>query len=158
VLVRAAKLFARYTVTAPRGLEAHLLCGSRQEPGLPLGLAGEAGGAAFAGIDPGQAFHRVQQVKGPGLFAAELVVLRGANTPDGFPRSASGTARACSLAEVSEAWRPYRTWAAVHLRALREERAGEIVGRSATDIQQPGARARRPVSTGGRPPRRSSST
>ena len=34
-----------------------------------------------------------------------------------------------TLAEVSQAWRPYRTWAAVHLRALREQRTGEIAGR-----------------------------
>ncbi len=34
-----------------------------------------------------------------------------------------------TLAEVSEAWRPYRTWAAVHLRAQREQRTGEIAGR-----------------------------
>jgi hypothetical protein len=27
------------------------------------------------------------------------------------------------------AWRPYRTWAAVHLRALHEQRTGEISGR-----------------------------
>jgi DNA-3-methyladenine glycosylase II len=33
------------------------------------------------------------------------------------------------LTEVSQAWRPYRTRAAVHLRALREQRAGEIAGR-----------------------------
>jgi 3-methyladenine DNA glycosylase/8-oxoguanine DNA glycosylase len=31
--------------------------------------------------------------------------------------------------EISQAWRPYRTWAAVHLRALREQRTGEIAGR-----------------------------
>ena len=34
-----------------------------------------------------------------------------------------------TLAEVSQAWRPYRTWAAVHLRALREQRISEIAGR-----------------------------
>jgi hypothetical protein len=34
-----------------------------------------------------------------------------------------------TLAEVSQAWRPYRTWAAVHLRALQEQRTGEIAGR-----------------------------
>ncbi|WP_186763125.1 hypothetical protein [Lentzea tibetensis] len=28
--------------------------------------------------------------------------------------------------ELSEAWRPFRTWAAVHLRTLREERTHEI--------------------------------
>jgi hypothetical protein len=36
------------------------------------------------------------------------------------------------LAEVSGAWRPYRTWAAVHLRVLREQRTGEIAGRPGT--------------------------
>jgi hypothetical protein len=34
-----------------------------------------------------------------------------------------------TLAEVSQAWRTYRTWAAVQLRALREQRTGEIAGR-----------------------------
>ena len=34
-----------------------------------------------------------------------------------------------TLADVSQAWRPYRTWAAVHLRVLREQRTGEIAGR-----------------------------
>jgi hypothetical protein len=37
-----------------------------------------------------------------------------------------------TLAEISQAWRPHRTWAAVHLRALREQRSGEIAHRSAT--------------------------
>jgi DNA-3-methyladenine glycosylase II len=33
-----------------------------------------------------------------------------------------------TLAEVSQARPPYPTWAAVHLRALREQRTGEIAG------------------------------
>ena len=33
-----------------------------------------------------------------------------------------------TLAEVSQARRPYPTWAAVHLRAPREQRTGEIAG------------------------------
>ena len=37
-----------------------------------------------------------------------------------------------TLADVSQAWRLYRTWAAVHPRALRGQRTGEIAGRSAT--------------------------
>jgi hypothetical protein len=32
------------------------------------------------------------------------------------------------VAEVSQRWRPFRTWAAVHLRALREQRTHEIGG------------------------------
>ena len=78
----------------------------------------------------------MQQVKGLGPFAAELVVLRGANAPDALPRHERrlgaeigeryGPDR--TLAEVSQAWSPYRTWAAVHLRALREQRTGEMTG------------------------------
>ena len=99
-------------------------------------LAGALDGTALRALDPGQAVQRVQQVKGLGPFAAELVVLRGANAPDALPhherRLATEVAEQYgpgrSLAEVSEAWRPYRTWAAVHLRALRQQRTGEIAG------------------------------
>lgn len=76
----------------------------------------------------------MQQVRGRGPFTAELVVLRGANAPDGLPHqerrlNAEVTERygpGATLAEVSTAWRPFRTWAAVHLRALREARTHEI--------------------------------
>jgi DNA-3-methyladenine glycosylase II len=78
----------------------------------------------------------VQQVKGLGPFAAELVVVRGAN-PDALPRHERGLDAEIAerygpgrtLAEVSEAWRPYCTRAAVHPRAHREQRTGEIAGR-----------------------------
>jgi DNA-3-methyladenine glycosylase II len=100
-------------------------------------LEGLLDGATLRALDPTQAVERVQQVKGLGPFAAELVVLRGANAPDALPRherrldaevaEQHGADR--NLAEVSEGWRPYRTWAAVHLRALREQRTGEIAGR-----------------------------
>ncbi len=99
-------------------------------------LDGLLDGAALRALDPDQAVQRVQQVKGLGPFAADLVVVRGANAPDALPRHERrldaeiseryGPGR--TLAEVSEAWRPYRTWAAVHLRALREQRTGEING------------------------------
>jgi DNA-3-methyladenine glycosylase II len=100
-------------------------------------LDGLLDGAALRALDPGQAIQRVQQVKGLGPFAAELVVVRGANAPDALPRherrlDAEITERygpGHTLAEISQAWRPYRTWAAVHLRALREQRTGEIAGR-----------------------------
>jgi DNA-3-methyladenine glycosylase II len=100
-------------------------------------LDGLLDGAALRALDPGQAVQRVQQVKGLGPFAAELVVVRGANAPDALPHHerrldaeiAERYGPGHTLAEVSEAWRPYRTWAAVHLRALREQRTGEIAGR-----------------------------
>jgi DNA-3-methyladenine glycosylase II len=102
-------------------------------------LDGLLDGAALRALDPALAVQRVQQVKGLGPFAAELVVLRGANAPDGLPSrerrlDAEITERygaGHTLAEVSQAWRPYRTWACVHLRVLREERTSEIAGRGA---------------------------
>jgi DNA-3-methyladenine glycosylase II len=100
-------------------------------------LDGLLDGAALRALDPHDAVQRVQQVKGLGPFAAELVVVRGANAPNALahhePRLDAEIAERYgpgrTLAEVSEAWRPYRTWAAVHLRALREQRTGEIAGR-----------------------------
>ena len=100
-------------------------------------LDGLLDGAALRALDPALAVQRVEQVKGLGPFAAELVVMRGANAPDALPRHERRLDAEISerygpghtLAEVSEAWRPYRTWAAVHLRVLREQRTGEIGGR-----------------------------
>ena len=89
-------------------------------------------------VDPAETIAGVQEITGLGPFAAELVVLRGANRPDAVPRHERrfddeithryGPGR--TLAEVSANWRPFRTWAAVHLRVLREERTEEIGGRS----------------------------
>ncbi len=99
-------------------------------------LDGRLDGNALRAVVPDDAVRSVQEIKGLGPFAAELVVLRGANAPDVLPRHERrldaeiveryGTDR--TLADVSEAWRPYRTWAAVHLRALREQRTQEIGG------------------------------
>ena len=100
-------------------------------------LEGRLDGAALRAVDPDDAVRAVQQIKGIGPFAAELLVVRGANAPDALPRHERrleaeiteqyGPDR--SLADVAEAWRPYRTWAAVHLRTLREQRTHEIRGR-----------------------------
>ncbi len=100
-------------------------------------LDGRLDGASLRAMDPHEAVASVQEVKGLGPFAAELVVIRGANAPDALPQHEKrleaevveryGPGR--TLADVSPAWRPFRSWAAVHLRALREERTGEIAGR-----------------------------
>ena len=91
-------------------------------------LQGQLDGATLRALDPDEAVRGVQKIKGLGPFGAELVVLRGANAPDALPRHERrldaiihdryGNTR--SPAEVADYWRPYRTWAAVHLRALHE--------------------------------------
>lgn len=99
-------------------------------------LEGRLDGATLRSIDPDEAIRRVQEVKGLGPFAAELVVIRGTNAPDALPRHerrldaeiAQRYGPDRTLADVSQAWRPLRTWAAVHLRALREGRIHEIGG------------------------------
>jgi len=90
-------------------------------------LEGHLDGPALRSVDPDEAIRAVQEVKGLGPFAAELVVIRGANAPDALPTQerrldaqvAERYGPDHTLAEVSEAWRPFRTWAAVYLRSLR---------------------------------------
>ncbi|GAA4387856.1 DNA-3-methyladenine glycosylase family protein [Tsukamurella soli] len=99
-------------------------------------LDGRLDGATLNAADPQVAVRELQTIKGIGPFAAELVVLRGANAPDALPHNERrldaeieeryGAAQ--TLDEVAEAWRPFRTWAAVHLRALREQRTHEMAG------------------------------
>jgi DNA-3-methyladenine glycosylase II len=101
-------------------------------------LDGMLDGAALRAMPPEDAIAQVREITGLGPFAAELVVIRGANAPDVLPTRerrlvaevAERYGAERSLVEVSEAWRPFRTWAAVHLRTLREERTHEIAGRS----------------------------
>jgi DNA-3-methyladenine glycosylase II len=68
-------------------------------------LDGLLDGAALRALDPGQAVQRVQQVKGLGPFAAELVVVRGANAPDALPRHERRLD-----AEIAERYGPAAPW------------------------------------------------
>jgi DNA-3-methyladenine glycosylase II len=102
-------------------------------------LDGQLDGAEIRNADPDETVRRLTTIKGLGPFAAELTVLRGANVPDAVPRNEPRLAAEVTerygpgrtLDDVSDAWRPFRTWAAVHLRALRETRTGEINGMAA---------------------------
>ncbi|MCP1502713.1 DNA-3-methyladenine glycosylase II [Curtobacterium herbarum] len=90
-------------------------------------LDGQLTGSHLRSLQPADAFGEVQSILGMGPFSAELVVIRGANFPDVLPRHEGklsdeiprryGTDR--SIDEITEAWKPFRSWAAVHLRALR---------------------------------------
>ena len=90
-------------------------------------LDGQLSGSHLRSLQPAEAFVQVQSILGMGPFSAELVVIRGANFPDVLPRNEGklsdevakryGDDR--SIDEISETWKPFRSWAAVHLRALR---------------------------------------
>jgi DNA-3-methyladenine glycosylase II len=99
-------------------------------------LDGRLDGTTLRSMEPCDAVRTVREVKGLGPFAAELVVIRGANAPDAFPHHEGRLDDEITfrygpdhnLADVTEMWRPFRTWAAVHLRTLREQRTHEIAG------------------------------
>jgi DNA-3-methyladenine glycosylase II len=107
-------------------------------------LDGLLNGSRLRDLDPEAAIAQVQQVKGLGPFAAELVVIRGTNHPDAFPHHEARLdaeiveqyGSATSLSQIAPAWRPYRTWAVFHLRALREQRTHEISGRWTIDAAE----------------------
>jgi len=133
--------WSRAEVTVTRsGADAQLsLTGRRTEylhAVADAALEGRLDGAALRAQDPDEARREVQQITGLGPFAADLVVLRGANTPDGLPRHERRLddevrqryGPHATLDETAANWRPYRTWAAVLLRALRERRTQEIGG------------------------------
>lgn len=102
-------------------------------------LDGELDGAELRALEPAEAMRRVQRVKGLGAFAAELVVVRGAGHPDVLPTQERrlsaeieeqyGPGR--DHAAIAENWRPFRTWAALHLRVGRAERLDADTGRPA---------------------------
>ena len=96
-------------------------------------LDGLLDGRMLRAEDPEEAVAQVQQVKGLGPFAAELVVVRGANAPDAVPlhehrlddEVVARYGQDATVGSVADAWRPFRTWAAVHLRAGRGIRMQE---------------------------------
>jgi 3-methyladenine DNA glycosylase/8-oxoguanine DNA glycosylase len=93
-------------------------------------LQGIATAALVGDLDPNtlralpveEALNRLQRLPGVGPFSAELILLRGAAHPDGFPaaerRLHAAMTRAyhltnptpTDLAKIANHWRPYRTW------------------------------------------------
>jgi DNA-3-methyladenine glycosylase II len=80
--------------------------------------------------DPDAAMARLRRIPGIGPFSASLILVRGSGVSDvpvdREPRLAEtvgrlyglpGPASAAELARIGEAWRPFRTWVAVLLRA-----------------------------------------
>jgi DNA-3-methyladenine glycosylase II len=87
-------------------------------------------------------------IPGIGPFSAELILLRGAGDPDFTPTAEPRLARAVAIAydmktppsaadiadiaEISDAWKPYRTWVTLLLRTMLEDETHEMAGRPIT--------------------------
>jgi DNA-3-methyladenine glycosylase II len=102
-------------------------------------LDGRLDADKLRGLPPEQALAELKELPGIGDFSAELVLLRGAGAPDTAPRHEPRVARAAALAyqlpdtptaaelaQLSDSWKPYRTWVCVLLRARLEEETHEI--------------------------------
>jgi DNA-3-methyladenine glycosylase II len=107
-------------------------------------LEGRLDASRLRALPPEQAIAELRQLPGIGDFSAELILLRGAATPDELPRHEARLARAVALAynlprppsaqelqRISGNWRPYRTWATLLLRVFLEDQTHEIAGQPA---------------------------
>jgi DNA-3-methyladenine glycosylase II len=104
-------------------------------------MAGQLDTARLRALPREQALALLKELPGVGDFSAELILLRGAGDPDHLPVHEPLLRRAVALAygldgqpdeahlaELAEAWRPYRTWVVLLLRVLLEETTGEVRG------------------------------
>jgi DNA-3-methyladenine glycosylase II len=105
-------------------------------------LDGQLDAARLRAMPPDEALADLKKLPGIGDFSAGLTLLRGAGAPDAVPTAEPRLARAVALAyglpgpatpeqvlQISEQWRPYRTWVTLLLRAQLEYETGEITGR-----------------------------
>src|SRR5271154_2450984 len=108
-------------------------------------LGGTLGAARLRSLPRSQALGELIAIPGIGPFSAELILLRGAGDPDFTPTAEPRLARAMAMAydlkappsaadiaEISEAWKPYRTWVALPPRILLEDEPHEIAGQAIT--------------------------
>jgi DNA-3-methyladenine glycosylase II len=105
-------------------------------------LDGQLDTARLRAMPHADAMADLKKLPGIGDFSAGLILLRGASDPDAIPHSEPRLARAVALAyelpepaspeqlrEISENWKPYRTWVTLLLRTQLEYSTGEISGR-----------------------------
>jgi DNA-3-methyladenine glycosylase II len=105
-------------------------------------LDGQLDAARLRAMPHEEAMADLKKLPGIGDFSAGLTLLRGAGDPDAVPGQEPRLARAVALAyglpgpatpeqvlQISEGWRPYRTWVTLLLRTQLEVQTGEITGR-----------------------------
>ena len=107
-------------------------------------LDGRLDAARLRALPRDDALAELRELPGIGPFSAELVLVRGAGDPDHVPTREPRLARAVALAyglasppsdddlrRISEAWRPYRSWVTLLLRAGLDGEASGVATRPA---------------------------
>lgn len=109
----------------------------------PAALEGKLEASYLRSLTTTETLASLKELPGIGDFSAELILLRGAGEPDRCPTREPRLARAVAMAyglkqtptaeevgEISEGWRPYRSWVGLHLRTMLEDETGEIAGQT----------------------------
>ncbi len=104
-------------------------------------LDGQLDAARLRAMPHEEALADLKKLPGIGDFSAGLTLLRGAGAPDAVAAQEPRMARAVALAyglpgpaapeqilQISENWRPYRTWVTLLMRTALEYETGEITG------------------------------
>jgi 3-methyladenine DNA glycosylase/8-oxoguanine DNA glycosylase len=106
------------------------LPGARAETIRGLARAVCNGQINFEGIVDSAAFlERLCEIPGIGQWTAQYVAMRALREPDAFPSTDLGLLRALNLNSArelerrSEAWRPWRAYAAMHIWNIAREKA-----------------------------------
>jgi AraC family transcriptional regulator of adaptative response / DNA-3-methyladenine glycosylase II len=121
--------FTHLTPTAERladaGVDAIRRVGlpvARAETIHALSKMAAEGSLSFAAEVDARAFtRRLTEVRGIGPWTAEYIAMRALHWPDAFPasdlvlRRAAGGVTTAQLTRLAESWRPWRSYAAMHL-------------------------------------------
>lgn len=108
--------------TAPSAVQRLGMPMARAEALVSLAKAVATGGIDLGpGADPVACATRLQTLRGIGPWTAQYVVMRALRWPDAFPahdlvvRKALGVSSPRELDERTQAWRPWRAYAVIHL-------------------------------------------
>jgi DNA-3-methyladenine glycosylase II len=150
--IRITQAAASYAFPSPQrlaGLDTFPGLAGRKPEWLRIlaeaALDGQLDAARLRAMPHEEAMADLKKLPGIGDFSAGLTLLRGAGDPDAVPGQEPRLARAVALAyglpgpatpeqvlQISEGWRPYRTWVTLLLRTQLEFQTGEITGRRGT--------------------------
>ena len=111
-------------------------------------LDGALSSAHLLQLEPKTALAELQQLYGIGPFSAELILIRGAGTPDLLPINEPRLARAMAALygtknptdheQIAKQWKPFRSWIALLIRQWLETETHEIAtGTTAHQVPVP---------------------
>jgi len=135
-------LFPRPEILAAGNIARIGLPARRAETIRALAQAVSEGQIVFGAVANSEDFQdRLRQVPGIGEWTAQYVAMRALGDPDAFPASdlgllsAAAPARERELIQRAEAWRPWRSYAAMYLwQATGEDHSATLDGQTAGQL------------------------